>query len=125
MLPRRLPLTFVISVHAAARLSNSDPSSEAPAKVTDPEEIKRHGRTHVLHRPPASPPRLERQSLPTHEFAGPYNYGRLEPELSTAGVSTRVETSVCEASAERVDPVVCTERGRATARAISICFAPW
>ena len=46
--------------------------------------------------------------------------------LSTAGVSTRADISAREdASAERVAPGACSERGRATARAISICWAPW
>src|ERR1700730_10677802 len=40
--------------------------------------------------------------------------------LSTRGVSTRADTSACDASAERVCSGGCRERGRATARAISI-----
>jgi hypothetical protein len=44
--------------------------------------------------------------------------------LSTRGVSTRADTSVRDASAERVCARECSERGRATARAISICEPP-
>src|ERR1700730_3694114 len=40
--------------------------------------------------------------------------------LSTRGVSTRADTPACDASAERVCSGGCRERGRATARAISI-----
>src|SRR5262249_10358286 len=44
--------------------------------------------------------------------------------LSTRGVSTRAATS---ALGESIEPVStrCSERGRATARAISICVPPW
>src|SRR6266576_4916831 len=43
------------------------------------------------------------------------------PVRSTCGVSTRTR----DASAERVCSDGCSERGRATARAISICATPW
>lgn len=65
-----------------------------------------------------------RNSGALSEFAGSDLTGSI-PALSTCGVSTRADTPARDASAERVcSRGGCSERGRATARAISICAAP-
>src|SRR4051794_15419795 len=45
--------------------------------------------------------------------------------LSTAGVSTRADISARAEPSEPVEFDARSERGRATARAINICAAPW
>ena len=73
------------------------------------------------------------QSVERRRSAAPSDFAASEaaagltessPALSTFGVSTLAVMSLRDASAERALAGACSERGRATARAISIWAAP-